>query len=374
MLPFGSFRIGRIFGIDVEINYTWFAIFILVTVALTLTFQEKPYQLSPLASLVDGVITSLLFFVSVLLHELCHSIVARLNGIPIKKITLFIFGGVAQMSKEPDSPGVEFKMAIAGPSASFLLALIFGLTFWSFQTLSLSRIVIVPFIFLAEINLALGLFNLAPGFPLDGGRVLRAALWYWYRDLERATRIAAGFGQGVAGLLILIGFLSVIMGNLGGIWFILLGWFLNQASQASYKQLVLQRSLSGIKVEGIMTKEVQTVEPSLTLDQVVNEHFLRYKFGRFPVVEDERLLGVITLHDVKEIPRENWSTTTVWEAMDPLDERLKISPGEDAVQALMQMAKEEVGHLLVVEDDRLVGLVTRADIIKLIKVKTELGV
>jgi len=374
LLPFGSIRIGRILGIDVEINYTWFVIFVLVTVALTLTFQQKPYQLSPLASLVDGVITSLLFFVSVLLHELCHSVVARVNGIPIKKITLFIFGGVAQMSREPDNPGVEFKMAIAGPLASFLLALVFGSIFLLTRSLGLIRVVVAPFIFLAEINLALGLFNLAPGFPLDGGRVLRAALWYWYHDLERATRIAAGFGQGVAGLLILIGFLSVIMGNLGGIWFILLGWFLNQASQASYKQLVLQRSLSGIKIEEIMTREVQTVEPSLTLDQVVNEHFLRYKFGRFPVVEDGRLLGVITLHDVKEIPRENWSTTTVWEAMDPLEERLKISSGKDAVQALMQMAREEVGHLLVVEDDRLVGLVTRADIIRLIKVKTELGV
>ena len=370
MLPFGSFRIAKIFGIPIEINYTWFIIFALVLFNLTFIFRAQ-YQFSLALSLAEGIFTAVIFFSSLILHELSHSYVARINKIPIKKITLFIFGGVAQMTEEPKNAVSEFTMAVAGPATSMVLSFLFGAVWIGARILNLGEVVEAPFFWLFQINFALAVFNSAPGFPLDGGRILRAAIWYFTGDLARSTRIASRSGQGLAYLLIFLGFYLVIsQGNPGGFWLILIGLFLNQAAQASYQQMVFQKSLSGVKISDIMTREVLTVEPNLTLGQLVDDYFLKYKFGRFPVAKEGALLGVITLHDIKEVPRDKWETVTAGEVVKP-DKNI-IGPEGEAVEALMKMAREDVGHLLVVKDGSLVGLVTRSDIIRLIKVKSEL--
>ncbi len=374
-LPMGGIRIGSIFGISIEINITWFVIFVLVTLSLATAYFPNQYpELSAISNVILGVVTSLLFFGSVIFHELSHSLVAKLNNIPIRKITLFIFGGVAQMSQEPKSPGVEFKMAVAGPLSSLGLAFIFGFIWFISRILDLSVFFTAPAQYLSIINVLLAVFNLIPGFPLDGGRVLRAGLWSWLKDITAATRIATRAGEVFAYILIFAGFLGVLTQQWGLGWFILIGWFLQQAAQSSYQHLVFEKALSQVRVRDIMSKEVETVEPNYTLDQLVNDYFLKFKFGRFPVVRDGELLGIITLHDIKEIPREEWAYKTAQDVLTPLEKVIVISPEDEAVHALTRMAQGEIGHLLVVHGNRLVGLVTRSDIIRLIKVKTELGV
>lgn len=375
MLPFGSFRIGKILGIDVEINYTWFLIFLLVTVSYSFLFMQNPFNIPLSPAIALAIITAILFFASVLLHELSHSFVAKRNNLDIKKITLFIFGGVAQMTEEPSSPQVEFKMAVAGPFMSLFLSLLFG-AFWLLSTLiNLSVGFSAPFMMLAQVNLGLALFNLLPGFPLDGGRVARAMLWYLLKDIRRATRIASYGGQAIAFFLIFVGFVGFMTKVLGfeGLWLVLIGWFLNNAAQQSYRQMELQHALSNFKIEDIMTRDVVTVHPDLSLDQLVNDYFLRYKFGRFPVVNEGGLLGVVTLHDVKEVPREKWPIMTAGQIITMVDKDIEVAPDEEVLRALMKMTREEVGHLLVVENGELRGLVTKSDIMRLISVRTGLG-
>lgn len=371
MVPPGSFRIGRVLGIDLEINYTWFLVFALVTVSFSFVFRQEPFAISLGPAIVLAIFTAILFFVSVLLHELSHSVVAQRNNLDIKKITLFIFGGVAQMTGEPDSPQVEFKMAIAGPAMSIFLALFFGTLWFSFSVLNFGEIILAPFGMLAEINIGLAIFNLLPGFPLDGGRVARAALWYFLKDMRKATQIASYAGQGIAFFLIFIGFVGFITNfGFGGLWLVLIGWFLNNAAQQSYRQVELEHTLSNVKVAEIMTKDVVAIDPDLSLEHLVNDYFLRYKFGRFPVVEKDTLLGIVSLHDIKEIPRENWPGTTARQIIGLVDQDIEIGPEEDAFVALMKMAHKEVGHLLVVKYGHLEGLVTKSDVMRLIRIRT----
>lgn len=376
MIPFPSLKIGRILGIDIEVNYTWFVIFFMVVISLSASYFPAFYpKQSMLANTIDGVITAIFFFASVIAHELSHSFVARLNRVSIKKITLFIFGGIAQMSSEPNNASAEFQMAVAGPISSLFLSGLFYLAFLLVGYLGLPTPFTAPFLWLSNINLVLALFNLLPGFPLDGGRVLRAALWQIFGDFRRATKIAARSGQGLAFLLIAIGLLGVVFLHQYDLaWFIFLGWFLNYAASLSYQQALLHHALSDVRVKEIMATDVLTVSPDLDLESLVNDYFLKYKFGRFPVVNGTELMGIITLHDVKEIPRENWAETRIKEVIVPLKPGLIVRPEDEANEALMRMAKEEVGHLLVVEKGILAGMVTKSDIIRLIRVKSELGV
>ncbi len=372
MFQYPSFRLIKIFGIPIEINATWFIIFALITFSLIYEFSSP---LAPsLFSFIEGILASFLFFFSVLFHEISHSLVARRNGLSIRKITLFVFGGIAQMEGEPKSPIVELKMALAGPFSSYLLGAFFFLLAYLVRNLTLKQNFYHPFQFLSWINVALGTFNLVPGFPLDGGRVFRAFLWHISKDLEKATRWASKGGQAVAFILIFYGLFQAVRGDFVGLWLVFLGWFLNQAASLSYQQIFFQKILSGIKVEEIMSPNVLTVSSSLTLEDLVDDYFLKVKFGRFPVVEGENLLGIVSLNDLKEIPREDWDKILVREVVRPLKSVYFITPEDDAAQALMQMAREEVSHLLVVKDGAIKGIVTKSDIIKLIKVKSELGI
>lgn len=368
-------RLGKIFGIEIYISYSWFLIFSLVTFTLAFGFFPREFPGHALGvNLAIGLFASVVFFGSLLLHELSHSLVANLNKIPIKKITLFIFGGMSQMSQEPSDPGSEMKMAIAGPTSSLLLAGLFFGIFKAMTSAGFPSAFYAAFSWLAEINFFLAVFNLAPGFPLDGGRVLRAGVWYFTDNRERATSVASRAGQLIAFALISIGLLFFLFGQIGGIWLMLIGWFLNQAAVTSFRQVAIEHSLADVNVKNIMTGEVHTVGSDISLDELINHYFLKYRFGRFPVVDGDAVLGVVTLHDVKEIPRAKWPSMTAGDIIEPAQDEMFINQNERATAALMKMVGSEIGHLMVRNDEgRLVGIVTKTDIIKLVQVKSELG-
>jgi Zn-dependent protease/CBS domain-containing protein len=324
-----------------------------------------------------GVVAAILFFLSILLHELSHSLVARWNGIPIRGITLFLFGGVAEMAEEPPSAWAEFTMALAGPVCSLFLSFVFVLVclLHSILDLGIPRPVFGVARYLAVINGALAVFNLVPGFPLDGGRVLRAFLWYALDNLRKATRIASTLGLVFGALLIAVGLLVVFYGrNVSGLWLILIGAFLRRAAHMGYKRLVLRSSLQGITIGQLMKRDVVTVEPGLALDRLVEDYFFRFHFNSYPVVRDGRLLGLISLQDVKPVPRDQWPVSLVQDVMDTKILALQLHPMDDATAALEKMLRKEVGRLPVTdEEEQLVGIVTRRDIMHLFRLKADLG-
>lgn len=358
-------------GISIEINYSWLLIFALFSFTLARHYfplQAEDY--TPTAYWSMGIITTVLVFVSVILHELAHSLMAISKGIPIKKITLFIFGGVAQMEEEPKQPGAELKIALVGPATSLALGVLaLGVYQLLPHNLPLSHVVG----FLARINFVVGVINLIPAFPLDGGRVLRAGLWHLFGNMLRATRYAVLVGSVFAFFAIALGFFMIFQYALvWGIWYIFLGWLLFQAGQASYNQLVFHQALKGVPVKQIMSVEVQTVPLSLSLDKLV-DYFYRYKFGAFPVTLNGDLKGLVTFHQLRNIPQEKWSTTTTAEIMTPLEKLIKVSPQQDAVEVMMKMAAENEGRVLVMENNQLVGILSRTDMMKLISMHMLLG-
>ena len=322
-----------------------------------------------------GLGTSILLFLSVLIHELCHSLVSRREGIRVRRITLFIFGGIAQIEKEPESPKSELKIAIAGPASS---AIIFGIfTALTYFAVEIVRIYPLKFAFefLAYVNGVLALFNMVPGFPLDGGRIFRAILWKRKKDLKKATFIASRAGKVFAGVLMFLGFINFFTGNVvGGIWFVLIGLFLIQAAESSYYQVVMKLALSGVPVKSIMTEQVITVESSLTIRELVDDYFLRYHHICYPVIEYGRAAGIIEVKDAKKVPKEEWTTTHVRELMTVLLEETSLHPRDEAVEALSKMVKTGRGRLPVVEGGEFKGIVTRRDIMNFLQIKTDLGI
>jgi len=371
-----SFRLGKILGIPVEINYTWFIIFGLIT--WTLARGYFPYvlpQYSALTHLIMAVIAAILLFLSLLLHELSHSIVAIKSALPIKGITLFIFGGVAHMTKEPPDPKTEFKMAIAGPLCSFALSFFFWIITNILYNLKIAPPVVAITNYLFILNGLVAIFNLIPGFPLDGGRIFRAGLWSYLKDLKKATRIASNFGKGFAYFLMFVGLFEIFKFGalIPGFWLIFIGFFLLEAAEMSYQQVVMKTTLTGMQVRDIMTKDVVTVGADITLHDLVEQYFFKFRFHSFPVISDDTLLGLVTLHNVKEIPREEWGAKKAKEAMTPIDENLVISGDAEVTDALSKMAKNGVGRLLVIEDSKLIGILSQRDIMSLFEFKTDLG-
>lgn len=296
------------------------------------------------------------------------------SGLPVRRIVLFIFGGVSEIEEEPKETSVEFKMALVGPLTSFAIALVLWLLQYVAYAFGVSVLVVAPLEYGAYINVLLGGFNLLPAFPLDGGRILRAGIWRWKKNLVRATRIATNVGVFFSYLMIFWGFVFVIGGVfIGGLWFVLIGWFLRNGAESSYRRTVISESLGGVTIRDIMTSDVHTVDPDASVEDVVETHFTKYKHGGFPVEKDSRLLGLITLQDIRKIPREKWHETKVVDVMTPC-ERLKCaSPDDSAADALIKMSKLDVGRLPVQENGKLVGIVTRSDILHVIRIKIELG-
>jgi len=360
----GSFRAGRVFGIDVEINVSWLLVFALFSFTLAQHYYPMfAPEFSPTVYWSMGIISTILIFVSILLHELGHSLVAIREGISIKKITLFIFGGVAHMEEEPKSPAGELKIALFGPGVSIVLGFIF-LAFYYLTTPEIALNHVLRF--LAQVNFVVGIINLIPAFPLDGGRVLRAGLWHIMKSMIRATRAAAFVGSVFAFLAIGIGFVMIFQTSWWGLWYIFLGWMLYQAGQSSYVQLVFHQALKGVPVSQIMSTEVQTVSPNVTLDRLV-EKFYKYRFGAFPVADNGRLRGLVDFNQVRGVPSEEWPNTPVSRIMIPEEKLVKVAPNTEAVEAMMKMAAGNVGRILVVEGGELMGILSRTDMMKLIR-------
>ncbi len=369
-----EFDLFRIFGVQIAVDYSWIVIFLLVLWSLAAGYFPGAYPgYGWLAYAAAGFVATLLFFGSVLVHELSHALVGNRLGARVRRITLFLFGGMAHLSAEPRDAGVEFKIAAVGPLTSMAL----GGLFWGMAR-ALERIGIEPlgtavFHYLGFVNLALAIFNLLPGFPLDGGRLLRAFFWRRTGDLRAATRRAADWGGGIAIGLMLFGALQIFAGALvGGLWLIFIGMFLRGAARASYYGVVVDHALGRTRVRDLMVLEPTVISPDASVSEAVEEYFLRHGYGGFPVGAPDQLEGLLSLSMVRHCPPEQRSHRRVREIMRPVDDELTISPEASVSDALHKMVAADVGRLLVTENGRLQGLITRSGIIRFVQLKTQL--
>ncbi len=364
----------KLFGFEVRIDLSWLILGLLITWSLAkgiFPFQYKNLALATYWWM--GVAGAIGIFMSIVFHELCHSLVARRFGLPMRGITLFIFGGVAEMEDEPPSAKAEFLMAIAGPASSVVLSLVF------YIILSVSSgVLIVPVHgvlgYLAIINLVLAIFNLLPAYPLDGGRVLRSILWRWKKNMRWATRVASQIGSGFGIILTFYGLLNVLFGNfIAGIWQAMIGMFLRTAALSSYQQVLMRKALEGETVERFMEKNPVTAPASISIKDLVEKYIYTYHYKMYPVVDDGNLLGCITTRRVKEIPQEQWGGRTVGESLVQCSMDNAVSPNVDAMKALSIMNRTGNSRLMVIDKDRLVGIITLKDIMGYLAVKLDLG-
>jgi Zn-dependent protease/CBS domain-containing protein len=371
-----TIRIGRIAGIDILVHWSWFAIVFLLTWWLATGFFEEAYpDWSGTEAWAVSVITVVLFFASILVHELSHSIVAKRLGLPVKNITLFIFGGVSSLGEEPRTAREEFQVAIVGPLTSFAIGIVCGiLTAVAYAMGEENSPPAGVVAYLLVVNIAVGIFNLLPGFPLDGGRVLRSALWARSKNMLTATRWASNAGRVISIGLMGVGVISVLLGSfVGGIWFIVIGWFLRNASESSYQQLVMRRGLQGTRVGEIVNRSYQAAPPDISLEELVRDYILARSQRCVPVVVGSELIGIVTMSDLTSFPQEQWPSTSVFRAMTPREKVHEVSPTDDLTRALEIMATHDVHQLPVVESREFLGFVTRADVLRLIQIRSELG-
>ncbi|MGB9834300.1 MAG: M50 family metallopeptidase [bacterium] len=363
-------KIGKIYGIQIEIHYTWVIVFFLFTWSLASGYFPQYFPgWSGISYWAAGAISTILLFGGVLVHELSHSLVAKKKGTDVKSITLFIFGGVAQIADEPKEASSELLIAISGPTASLILAGFFFLLAY----LSPEEISSAIFSYLFLINIILAAFNLIPAFPLDGGRILRAIVWKWKKDYRVATRTAATTGVIFSYVLIFLGFFSLLEGNLvSGLWWIIIGWFLQNSAESSYQQLVIKQALAGLTVRSIMETEVKSVPPNITLEELAREHFLGFQQTAFFVTWGEEILGIVTISDLKKVPRDQWHLETVRQIMTPLAQLETVSPNDNAYDALLKMTSKNVGRLPVMEDGQLIGIITRQDLLDALRIRSEI--
>jgi Zn-dependent protease/predicted transcriptional regulator len=371
----GGIKLFSLFDIDIYINYTWFIVVVLIAWSLAYGYyQQRIPGGSHLTYWGLGLLTSVIFFLCVLLHEISHSYVSKKSGIPVPRITLFIFGGVAQISREPPDPRTELKVAAAGPVMSgALFALFLGLYLLCIRVYNFPVLGAV-FGILAVVNGAVVLFNLVPGFPLDGGRLLRAYLWKKKNDLQEATLITSRVGRAFALALIFLGFFQLLWGNIvGGIWLIFIGFFLEQAATSGYQQVLIREGLAGSRIREIMSHDIISTSESLSLSELVEDFFFKHRFNSYPVVKNGKFLGCVSLNQVKQFPKEKWDQVKVSQAMERLPSELLLHPGQEAVEAFSRMVRTGRGRLPVVDEGRLVGIVTRRDIMSFLKIRTDLG-
>jgi Zn-dependent protease/predicted transcriptional regulator len=351
-------------GVDVAIDGSWLVIFALVVGSLALGyFPAVDPGRSAASYWVISVVVALLFFVSILLHELAHALVSNRLGVEVKRITLFIFGGVAQLSAEPADPRTELEIALAGPLTSLGLGLVFGAAAWGLGEAGALEAASAGARYLAYANVAVALFNSLPGLPLDGGRIARSIFWRRSRDFRGATIRAAEWGKVVAGGLMGFGALDALLGNLiGGLWFVLIGSFLRTAAEASRREALVDRSLEGLTVTDLMVSTPQVVEAEESVAGAVERQFLHHGFGGFPVMDDGRPVGILSLSEVRSCPRHERAQRRVREIMRPAEASVIVSPTDAIATALRQMSEAGCSRLLVIENGRLLGLITRSRI------------
>ncbi len=383
----GSLRLGRIAGIEIGIHYTWLLAFALIAWSLAAGFFPGAAPGHTLGAYwIAGIISALLLFVSVLLHELAHSLVAQARGIPVRSITLFIFGGVSNLEEEAERPAVEFAMAIVGPLTSLVLALIFWIMFQAMQPavslasffriggwLPQENIVAASLFYLALINALLAAFNILPGFPLDGGRVLRSILWGASGNLVRATNIAATVGRLFGWGFIGWGVFQVLFAGdwLGGLWIAFIGWFLSNAADASRQEATLKEHLTGARVKDVMYVSQESISPKTTVADVVYGIFQQRFRRAVPVCQDNRPVGIVTITDLKGLPQEKWAETPVEQIMtrEPL---YSVTPEDDLNAAMKLITQHDLNQVLVLSQGQCAGLLSRADIIRYLQLSQEL--
>lgn len=386
-----GFRLGRIFGIKINVDWSWLFIFLLVTWNLTAVFSNVHPNWGTGLNLAVALVASLLFFGSVLAHELAHSLMAIAQGVPVRSITLFLFGGVSNIEREPPSPRAEFLITIVGPLTSVLLGVIFILLSGvgaislggAMQDPSAALADLGPImtllLWLGPINILLGVFNMVPGFPLDGGRILRSIIWAATGSLHTATRLASYVGQAVAWLMIIGGIAMVFgaeipffgTGLVSGLWLAFIGWFLNNASAQSYRQVVVQNLLEDLPVSAIMRRDPPVVHPTMPLSKLVHESVMGTDEHAFPVLDGGRLVGIVCLHDVRGIDRDRWESTVVSEIMTPRERLITTSPEEESDEALNKLRKGDHRQLPVLRQEELVGLLRRRDIMRWLQLQSD---
>jgi Zn-dependent proteases len=371
-------KLGTIFGVELGLHYSWLVIALLITFSLVSQFHAVNRDWSDALVWSTAVIAGLLFFACLFVHELSHAVVAKARGIPVHKITLFLLGGVAQIEKEASDPKTEFWMAIVGPITSGVLGVamlaLARLAGWAPWT-SATAPGIALLVWLGYINLALGAFNMIPGFPLDGGRVLHAILWWSMDDAERSTRTAAIVGQIIAVFFIGFGILRFFQGaGLGGLWIAFIGWFLLQAAGATYMQVRSRTLLQGMSVKDVMSTDSYAVDPGLSLQEFVHEHLLRTGQRFFLVIQDGHLLGAITPNEVRTVEPQAWPFTSVRSVMRSAAKIHSVSLDIPAMEALETMGREDVNQLPVMSNGRIEGIVSRAHVLQVLRSRAELKV
>lgn len=378
----GSLRLGKILGIEIRIHYSWLIIFGLVSFFVYSDFRDLSYDIP--ISLVMGIVASLLLFVCVVAHELAHSIVAMRNGIPVRSITLFILGGVANITKEAERPKTEMLMAIAGPLCSLALGLIFGAVwFITGGNHSDATAFYDLLLWLAVLNLGLGTFNLLPGFPMDGGRVLRAVLWQTTKNFKKASHIASVVGQVMGwimagvGVSITIAYFTIKTIPFGldyvdGIWFAIMGWFLKNLAADSYRQVEWHEAMQGVTAMSAMTTDFIVMSPSASLEQLVKDYVLANRYRSLVVASQGKLQGMVTVEDIRRVPQSRWGITTSDAAMTPANKMTSVTPEEEGFSILEKMEKSRLDEIPVVKDSMVIGMVSRNNLIRLMQLRTPL--
>jgi Zn-dependent protease len=361
-------------GIPIRIHFTLWFVFILIAWSLAVGYMPHQYPgLSVVTYWAIGITSAVILFASILVHELSHSYIAKKNGLPIARITLFFFGGVSEMTEEPQDPDLEVRMAAAGPLMSFLIAGVLGALWYLGGSAHAPVAIIATLGYAALINGVLGAFNLLPAFPLDGGRVLRGSIWKHMNNFVGATRSAIRVSEVISLLMMFGGFVFIILGDfVDGLWVIVLGWFIRSGAQTSLKQTLVGDALLGVSVGNIMTRDVLTVPPEITLNQFVSDYLLVHRHGGYPVVKNGEVLGVVTLQCVRAVPKEKRDSVTVREAMVPFESTIMVKSSVTALDAMQKMARNKVGRVLVIDEDRLVGMATREDIVSTIQTRHDL--
>jgi len=369
-------KIGRLAGIDIELHYTWFIIITLLALGLASGFFPEYYPgLTTTEYWIIGIISAILLFASVLAHELMHSLVAKKYKLGVEKITLFFFGGIAQIESEDITPKKEFLMAAAGPAFSLVLA---GVFFLLWKSTSIIYVQAVSF-YLALLNLILGVFNLAPRFPLDGGRMFRAALWHFTKNLKKATKIAAFAGKIFAGFLMILGFagffgvgIEIFGVVLGGFWFLIIGIFLYFLAGMSYEQIILKETLSKVKIRQVMAKEFISVNETVNIADLFNKYFIKYGRDSFVVLKDKKLTGIVNTDCLKGIPKKSWLKVKVKDVMVPVDKIFKANPNQTAYSVLLSISKQKSNLVPVIDKSKLVGIIDVTTLIRYTRLKTQI--
>jgi Zn-dependent protease/CBS domain-containing protein len=380
----GSLRLGKILGIEIRIHYSWFLIFAVVSFFIYKDFQDWGYGFG--ASLLMGLAASLVLFACIVAHELAHSLVAMRNGIPVRSITLFILGGVANISREAERPKTEILMAVAGPACSLVLGLVFGVAWLAAGGY---RQEATPFhdllVWLAWLNLVLGMFNLLPGFPMDGGRVLRAIIWQITKNYRKATRIASIAGQVLgwviagAGVAVAVSYLvqgpvtsEVIWDAIfDGGYLVLLGWYLSSIAAGSYRQVAWREAMRGVTAGSAMVSDFRTISPDMSLMQVVRDYIQPAKQRGFVVAAEGRFLGVVDVDNIRRVSRDRWDTTPVGLVMTPADKVMTVGPEEDGINVAEKMEEHRLDGIPVVRDGVVLGIVTRYSLARMMELRAQ---